>query len=104
MAFFKIKKERTIPLVFEYTSLNQFKYTLDIPEGYTLAYMPKPFKVETSDVSFSINYVHRNQQLVYHHSFDIKKTMYSNAALDVWRETYDSLTKQYKQTLILKRL
>ncbi|MGJ8665478.1 MAG: transglutaminase-like domain-containing protein [Patiriisocius sp.] len=104
LSYFKTEDDRKLPIEYEYQSLFTYKTTFNIPEGYTVEYLPENVLLNNNYVYFSINYTLEGNQIIY----EIKNTQ-NFLTLDVEQQKeVNSLIKKaakaQKEVVVLKKI
>ncbi|WP_300489318.1 transglutaminase-like domain-containing protein [Flavobacterium sp.] len=95
--------KRKYPVENDFEQHNDITYTIEIPEGYTVEYLPKNNKQENELLGFQISYTQKNNLLI------VKQEVYSTALLlekenfQQWNDIVNQLINQYNQSIILKK-
>lgn len=100
---FKLKEDRKNPVFLEYNTYLDDKYVLEIPEGYTVDFLPKDFNNENDIYSYSINYELKENKIYYNQKVIVKTLFVDNTKFSEWNKFISGLEKAYKQTIILKK-
>ena len=96
---------RTLPVEFPYKHMLNMVTSLELPDGYEIEEMPKPFNITTEDKSLSVrvNYVLQAGKLVVQYRFTVGKTLFLPAEYDFLRQFYDSLVEKCNEMVVLKK-
>lgn len=99
----KLKKDRTIPLAFDYPTKLTNKFTLSIPDNYLIEYVPEPSEYKSDLFEFKIFYSVKENKIYYHHDFIVHTNIIFPKDFGDWRELLNKLENAYKQTILLKK-
>lgn len=96
---------RTLPVEYPYKHMLNMVTSLELPDGYEIEEMPKPFNITTEDKSLSVrvNYVLQAGKLVVQYRFTVGKTLFLPAEYDFLRQFYDSLVEKCNEMVVLKK-
>jgi len=100
---FKLE-DRQYPVDFAYTREKTVSVKIKIPEGYTVAEMPKPFKVITPENTMvsliSVSVMNNEINVLYR--LQIKKIAYEPSEYAYIKELYNQIIKKQSEPVILK--
>lgn len=88
---------------------NDYKYikrevsVFDIPEGYTLEFLPKDVKFDSDNIGLHVTYSVANDQVTMDKTFYLDFLMLQPAQFKNWNESIKSISEVYKESLILKK-
>lgn len=99
---FKTKKDRKNPIFLHYSSYTSNQYQLEIPEGYSIEFLPKEVNFKNDYFSFHLKYSVQNNIIYYDHLATANILLIEGDDIAQWEAFIDVLEKAYKQTLILK--
>ena len=100
---FKLE-ERKYPVDFAYCRNKYLISNIIIPDGYTIAEVPKPIKVVTPDKSLYvlIQYQTTQNKLVTVYKFNINKPMFLPEEYVYLKTVYEQIIKKHAEPIILK--
>lgn len=88
---------------FDY-AFEEHNYTaLDIPDGYSVDYLPETVSFDGDGFSFSIEYENLGNQVIYKKSIIMDRLLLEPAQFEKWNEFIDKLNKAYKETIVLTK-
>lgn len=95
------QKERTYPLDFIYPKRRTFRSVIQIPEGYTLDYIPSNQRINNE--LFDLNYVvgNENNTLTLVFDYCLKKSIYPAADYSKVRSWFDQVVKKSNEQIVL---
>lgn len=96
-----IEKDRIAQYEFEYLSQFNTVYTLKIPDGYSVKYLPKNFDLENEYVKIKFSYESKGSNLQLTANILLKKLMLNKNDFEPWNETIKKLKTNYNETIIL---
>jgi hypothetical protein len=88
---------------------NNYKYTitqhtvLDIPENYTVNYLPKNFSYSDNLFDFSINYTKESNKVIATQQIKNKVLFIQPSDFGKWNAAVKELANQYKEQLVLQK-
>ncbi len=98
----KIKKSRTTPIDLKQTYLSNKTYTLKIPEGYEVKYLPENFIFDDNDdFTAEMKYTVADDVIHYHFNVCINTLWLETDQFDDWSKLIKKLKSNYKENIIL---
>jgi len=99
-------KDRKTAVIENYTSKSTCSFTLEIPKGYKVDFVPKNFFVDGgTDFYVKINYSQEKEgQITYSFDFFLDYLMLDVARVPEMKELGKKLKNAYKETIILKKI
>jgi len=94
---------RTSPLESEYTYSFKNVYELEIPDGYTIEYLPQLKNLDFKIVTYQIEYSVVGNKLIVSQSFSRNALLVFRKDIQTWNTAISNFAKEYKETIILKR-
>ncbi|WP_239000251.1 DUF3857 domain-containing protein [Hyunsoonleella ulvae] len=101
---YKMDDDRKNDLEYDYKSYFDYTTTLNIPEGYTVDYIPENVSVSNNLISTSISYTVSENTVIYKHDVTFN---FINLTLEEQKEVdkvVKTIEKAYKEVIILKKL
>lgn len=96
-----IEKDRSSKFEFEHLNYINSEYELDIPQNYTVKYLPKNFSVDNDYIKADFVYEVKNNKILLHSQLKQKKLLLDKADFELWNKTIKDLKNNYADTLIL---
>ncbi len=98
-----LEKNRKQPVKNRFKS--QFHYTvaLEIPNNYSVTYLPQNQEFSSSHFGFSITYEQVENVIVMHYKFQNNLLLLEPYQFQAWNEMIDELNQAYGETLIIKK-
>jgi hypothetical protein len=96
-----IEKDRSSKFEFEHLNYINSGYELDIPQNYTVKYLPKNFSVDNDYIKADFVYEVKNNKILLHSQLKQKKLLLDKADFELWNKTIKDLKNNYADTLIL---
>nr|WP_299387590.1 transglutaminase domain-containing protein [Allomuricauda sp.] len=103
IANLKTDKDRTVPLEHKYLDSIDYMYSLNIPEGYAVEYLPEGIDFSSPYFDSKITYELVNNQVVYKHNFKLNTLIFDIAAQKEVNKLVEKVEKQYKEVVVLKK-
>lgn len=88
---------------FSYKYKDRYTNRLEIPEGYSLDYLPESTSWDNGAFGFEISYSSEGGSLVYKKEVRIESLLISLEQLKEWNEMIAELEKAYKEVVVLKQ-
>ena len=97
---------RTLPVEYPYKYIFNIVTSLQLPDGYEVEEMPKPFNITTQDkaLSLRVNYILQGKTLVVQYRFVVGKTFFLPEEYDILRQIYDSIAEKCNEMAVLKKI
>ena len=95
------RKEISVEFDNHSTFLNVFSLT--IPEGYTVDYLPESVNFENDQFSIHFNYLQKENTVTLKQSFNINTTLVTKAYFSDWNTMIKQLNDAYQETIVLKK-
>ncbi len=89
---------------FEYRSEHVHEVTLDIPAGYTVAYLPESMSVEQEYFGFQISYRIEENQIRMERKIRLDLLLLKKENFSQWNNMVNALGKAYRDVVVLDRL
>ncbi|HLF50901.1 DUF3857 and transglutaminase domain-containing protein [Flavobacterium sp.] len=96
-----IEKDRLSKFEFDFLTFTNTQYELDIPQNYTVKYLPKNFILDNDLVKANFIYEVKNNKLYLNIQIKQKKLILDNTDFELWNETIKKLKNNYTETIIL---
>jgi transglutaminase-like putative cysteine protease len=96
-----IEKDRVSKFEFEHLNYVNSRYELEIPQNYTVKYMPKNFSIDNDYIKADFVYEQKNNKIILHSQLKQKKLMLDKPDFELWNKTIKELKNNYTDTLIL---
>ena len=97
-------KKREVPLEHDYLDSIQYHYVLNIPEGYTVDYLPEGIKLTNPHVDCTIAYELTGTQIIYKHDFKLKSLVFDTDAQKIVNAFIEKVERQYQEVVVLKKI
>lgn len=96
-----IEKDRSAPFEFEHLNYINSQYELDIPQNYTVKYLPKNFSLSNDYLKADFVYEQKNNKILLHSQLKQKKLLLEKSDFELWNKSIKELKNNYTDTLIL---
>lgn len=96
-----MEKDRSAPFEFEHLNYINSQYELDIPQNYTVQYLPKNFSLDNAFIKADIVYEVKNNKIFLNLRLKQKKLLLDKLDFELWNKTIKDLKNNYADTLIL---
>lgn len=77
--------------------------TLDIPDGYTVSYLPEPLDIITEGYRFNVTYQEKGSTVIYRRELTIKKLHLEKDGFKQWNDDIAKLKKHYAEQIVLTK-
>ncbi|HEX7016419.1 MAG TPA: transglutaminase domain-containing protein [Cyclobacteriaceae bacterium] len=94
---------RQTPVENEYRYIKEDVAVLDIPEGYTVEYMPPDAKHEGKLMGITVDYETTDRQIIMKKTFYIDYLLMNPSQFSDWNESVTRASDAYKESIILKK-
>ncbi|TKG89886.1 DUF3857 domain-containing protein [Puteibacter caeruleilacunae] len=92
------------PIDNDFYFTERFVYTLNIPEGYKLDYVPKDGSFKTDDFCYEIKYSTTDNMVVMEQIIKFEFLVLLEDKFEQWNKMIKQLSKQYRSTVALKKI
>jgi len=94
---------RKVPMEEDYKFFIRQHHILEIPEGYSVSYLPANFSLDNDLVSLSINYEIKDRRVIATQVYQNKKLLIEPAEFSTWNKSAKAAALQYKEQIILEK-
>lgn len=88
---------------FEFRYIHRDVNTLQIPEGYTVSYLPQSLAYENEYFGFHIRYNQRDRQIVLEKEIYINTLMLKKENFEAWNGMIEKLVNAYREVVVLSK-
>lgn len=99
-----ISKERKTDLEKEYQHSVLFKNTLQIPEGYSIDYLPEKLNIKSDYIDVTIDYEIKGDLIIYTHEIALKNLIIDKEKFSKYNKTIKKVESAYKELTVLKKI
>ncbi|HSN48482.1 MAG TPA: DUF3857 domain-containing protein, partial [Flavobacterium sp.] len=96
-----LEKDRSAPFEFEHLNYINSQYELEIPQNYSVQYLPKNFSLDNDYIKADIVYEVKNNKIFLNLRLKQKKLLLDKPDFELWNNTVKDLKNNYADTLIL---
>ena len=100
----KLDKDRKTPFFIDYCVNYSYCFSLSIPEGYSLEFLPEEKSYESPGLRYKCQYTKEDSCITYSLTINIDELIIENARFNDWNNLIDSLRKTYSETVIFKKI
>jgi tetratricopeptide (TPR) repeat protein len=97
------KERRTYPIDFGILDSKEVVFEIEIPEGFSVKYIPANVAEDSPWMKFSAQYERREKVLSFRQKIEFKKNMVSESEYAPFKDFYESLAKKIKQRVVLEK-
>lgn len=94
------QEKRNYPVDFVYPTRELYKVIVEIPQGYKINYLPRPFDVSDELAAINLNYNQSNQTLSIDGFYEFKKSIYQKNDYQAIRGHLDEVVKRFNQEIV----
>jgi hypothetical protein len=98
-----VEKSREQPIERDYKVQWENIVELDIPEGYSVSYLPAKSAFNNEEFSFEINYSIESSVVRSVTSIQIDQLMLEPGQFEAWNDMIKALSKSYRELIVLKK-
>jgi hypothetical protein len=104
LSSFKTKDDRKNDIEYEHTNYFSYTTTLNIPEGYTIDYVPENVDLSNDYISSNISYVVSDNKITYNHKYSLNFISLNLSQQKEVNSLIKKIEKAFKEVVILKKL
>ncbi|GAB1855284.1 hypothetical protein MHTCC0001_01170 [Flavobacteriaceae bacterium MHTCC 0001] len=101
---YKIDEDREIPIEYDYKSHFSYTTTLNIPDGYTVDYIPENVAIDNELITTTISYSKNNNTITYQHDVTLNFITLSLEEQKQIHNVVKTIEKAYKEVIVLKKI
>ncbi|MEZ4883926.1 MAG: DUF3857 and transglutaminase domain-containing protein [Chitinophagales bacterium] len=94
----KLDKER------DFKQIERATYQLNIPDGYTVEYLPEASSFQDEEFGFDIRYEQKDNMITLHSEVYINHLMLKKSKFEEWNKMIDAISKAYQDVVVLKNM
>ncbi|MGW9684881.1 DUF3857 domain-containing protein [Flagellimonas sp. 2504JD1-5] len=99
----KTDSDRTVPLEHRYLDSGEYQYVFNIPEGYTVDYLPEGINLSNQYFDYGITYELKPNQIVYKRHFKLNALIFDSDAQKKVNQLAKKIERQHKEVVVLKK-
>lgn len=96
-----IEKDRVSKFELDFLTASQGTYELEIPQNYSLKYLPKDLTIDNALLSASFKYQQQDNKVIYIAKIDQKKILLDKNDFELWNESIKKIKANYGETIII---
>ena len=100
---FKIPEEDILPKEYDYKSIDKYSYTLEIPEGYVLDFIPEDLIIDNEQFSVKITYLQKGNTITYTQVLRFNYLELDKEEQIQFNKTIKQISKAYRESVVLKK-
>jgi len=100
---FRTEEDRKSALEYDYKTSYDYETTFNVPEDYTVTYLPSDFSFSNEYITTDIKYSLKDNQLIYKHSISLNFLELDLNAQKEVNELIKKIAKEYKQVIVLNK-
>lgn len=104
LSSYKTKKDRKNDVEFEHTEHYNYTTTLNIPEGYAIAYVPESIDLSNTYLKSSIRYQVSKTNITYKHTYSLNTISLNLNQQKEVNTLIKKIEKAFKEVIILKKI
>ncbi|MFC0780484.1 DUF3857 domain-containing protein [Flavobacterium sp. HJSW_4] len=100
------QEKRQMPVYFGYKNLEKFNLSVEIPQGYTIESIPKPFKITSEDklMSFILNFSVSENKIQIVGQKEINSSIFAAEDYGMIKEFFQKMIVSQNEKIILKKI
>ena len=99
----KIEDDRTLPIQNKYGVAFETDNILDIPEGWSVDFIPENMLLENELIKYTSSYEVRDEQIILHQQTHINFKNIEKENFEMWNETLLKIKKNQNEVVIIKQ-
>lgn len=99
----KTKENRKNPIEYKYKNHYEYHTTMDIPDGYTVTYLPHNTELSNDFIATNITYELTGEQIRYKHIITLNALKLDVNAQKTVNQLIDQIEKDYQEVVVLKK-
>lgn len=97
------QEKRQYPVDFGILDVQETDYSIEIPDNFTVQYLPENMIGDSPWMSFSAEYKQENNKLYFRQKVELKNNVVSCEEYSDFKDFFEKLAKRIKQRIVLKR-
>ena len=99
----KIDKKREIPVQNKYKLALQNENTLEIPEGWSIDYIPEDLQIDNEFIQYESKYEQKDNKLILHQKTTVSFINMTKEHFELWNESITKIKKNQNEVVIIKQ-
>jgi hypothetical protein len=104
MSALKFDSTRKSDYIFNHKYNLQSNIVFEIPEGYTVDYLPDDFNVDIDEFHFNFKMRQAENKIIYSKDIHFSSTWLRMSFFNQWNKAITALNKYYKEQIVLKKI
>ncbi len=96
--------KRNVPIAYDFKYVKKYVTILNLPKGYQLTHIPKGQSYHEGNMSFSLSYEQKNNQLFFIQEYTNNELMLTQDQFEAWNKMLDHLLPTYKEILSFSKI
>jgi transglutaminase-like putative cysteine protease len=96
--------KRNVPIAHDFKYSKKYVTILNLPTGYKLTYMPKGQVYNAGEMSFSLSYEQKNNQVIFIQEYTNNELILTQDKFESWNKMLDVLFPTYKEILSFSKI
>ncbi len=96
-------KERKLDKTVEYKYVEDFTYSLNIPDGYEVSYLPSDMSFQDEEFGFTAKYTQEAESVALNLRFYVNHLLLKQKRFADWNGMIEKLNNAYQEVVVLKR-
>ncbi|WP_427875339.1 DUF3857 domain-containing protein [Flavobacterium sp. MMS24-S5] len=100
------QEKRQMPVYFGYKNIEKFNLNIEIPQGYTVESLPKPFRISSEDklISFILNFSVSENKIQIVSQKEINSSIFAAEDYGMIKEFFQKMIVSQNEKIILKKI
>lgn len=100
------QEKRQMPVYFGYKNIEKFNLNIEIPQGYTVESLPKPFRISSEDklMSFILNFSVSENKIQIVSQKEINSSIFAAEDYGMIKEFFQKMIVSQNEKIILKKI
>lgn len=100
------QEKRQMPVYFGYKNIEKFNLNIEIPQGYTVESLPKPFRISSEDklMSFILNFSFSENKIQIVSQKEINSSIFAAEDYGMIKEFFQKMIVSQNEKIILKKI
>ncbi|WP_299110727.1 DUF3857 domain-containing protein [uncultured Winogradskyella sp.] len=103
ISYFRSEDDRENEIEVKYKSYYHFENSLEVPEHYSIDYLPENFKLSNKYFKCNISYTKELNKVIYKHELNMNFLTLSAEEQKLVNAAIKKVEKQYKETVVFKK-
>jgi len=104
ITYYKTEDDRENEIEVKYKSYYLYKNTIEVPDNYTVDYLPENFEIDNDFFKCSISYKQSENKIIYTQEMTMDFLTLSQEDQKIVNPAIKKVEKQYKETIVFKKI